>query len=209
MQRNATGFEWTSKREQAAIWVAEDKKSDDDISSDLGINRATLHRWKQEPVFLDRVQSIREEFRQAVLTQSIADRVNRIRRLDDDWLDLQLVKQKRAASAKRRAEAKRTEERKPDDALEIYEDYPGMMTGQIVRVETPVKNGIKVEYQIDTSRLAELRNIEKQAAIELGQWTEKQEQTVNGSLTIYDEMSLEELNRNIEEIEGGETPAAP
>lgn len=176
MKQNETEFEWTAKKERAAQYVADDRLSDETISNKLSIGRVTLWRWKEHIEFKERVKSIREEFRQRIMTEGIADRVNRLRRLDTDWKRLQQVIEDRAAETNR--------------------DVPGASTGMVVRREKETKFGTQVECEVDTGLLAELRNIEKQAAQELGQWVEKQENNQTGEpivIKVLRGVSMDEL----------------
>jgi hypothetical protein len=58
-------------------------------------------------------------------------------------------------------------------------DAPGASTGLLVRRERSIGSGANqkfvAEYEVDTGLLRELRELEKQAAIDLGQWTEKRD----------------------------------
>jgi hypothetical protein len=57
-----------------------------------------------------------------------------------------------------------------------FADVPGGTTGLLVK-DYKGKDADQPVYKVDTRLLAELRAHEKQAAEELGQWSEKQELT--------------------------------
>jgi hypothetical protein len=171
MAQNGTGFQWTHKREQAAILLAEDMLSDEQIADRISCGRRTLARWKDHPIFQERVRANIDTFRAAVLTEGVADRINRVQRLDRDWKRLQEVIRERSQKT--------------------LEDAIGGNTGLIVRRERPSKYGAIIEYEVDTGLLAEVRAIEMQAAKELGQWTER------ADVTVKDDSVLESLERKL------------
>jgi hypothetical protein len=181
MSQNVTAFRWSEKSERAAGLVAQDALTDEAIAADVGIARRTLERWKLDPAFAGRVAALVAEFAAAVKAEGIANRQNRVAALDDRWRRMQRVVEARA---------------------EQYKDVPGGDSGLLVRqvklvkvygsatevdeleggegpegdVLTSMKREVEVaEYAVDTGLLRELREHEKQAAQELGQWTEKRE----------------------------------
>ena len=159
MQHNAAEFPWTRKRERAVLDVAEDVLTNEQIASKLGVNRSTLDRWKMHPEFRLRVQEHLAATREAIRAEGIAHRQNRVDALHDRWDKLQQVIDARG---------------------DEYDGVtPGGGTGLIVRqiksIGVGENNQVVEEYVIDTGLLSEMRAHEKQAAQELGQWTEKRE----------------------------------
>lgn len=155
--------------------VAQDEQTDDAIAAACKVHKATLERWKQAPEFAARVREHREVWRAEVKAKGIADRQNRI----DAYNDMH--------ERMLRVIAARAEE---------YAEVPGGATGLLVRQAKLVKvyksdgdqegedgetlysakrDVIVYEYAVDTALLKELREHAKQAAQDLGQWTEKQE----------------------------------
>lgn len=61
------------------------------------------------------------------------------------------------------------------DPLEWYEEYPGIMQGFIVKEAAYGAKKIMYRYKLDAALMAEFRALEKHAAQEMGEWTEKQE----------------------------------
>ncbi|PYS52435.1 MAG: hypothetical protein DMF68_01620 [Acidobacteria bacterium] len=150
-------FKWNAKREEAASLVAEDSLTDEQIAERLKINRATLHRWKTHPDFEAKVREIVEETRSRLLARGILAKQNRLEALRDRQERMTEVIERRAVENK---------------------DYPGGgATGLIVRDVKGIGKGEDFErvevYMVDTSLLKELREHEKQAAIELGEWQER------------------------------------
>lgn len=176
MSANVSGYQWSRRAEQAALLVAQDELPDLKIAAECKISERTLERWKLIPEFAARVHEHRSIWREEIKAKGIADRQNRV----DSYNDLH-------ARMMRVVEA-RSEEHK---------DVPGGETGLLVRqaklvkvysgsgdpdddedgetIYSAKKDRIVYEYAVDTSLLKELREIKKQAAQDLGQWTEKQE----------------------------------
>jgi hypothetical protein len=176
---NGTTFQWSGKAEQVALLVAQDEQTDVEIATACKIGKRTLERWKHRPEFLARVQEHRDTWRAEIKAKGIADRQNRVDALNDRHERMQRVIEARA------------------DELA---DVPGGNTGLLVRQAKLVKvyetagpppadqaaaegetlysakrDVIVYEYAVDTGLLKEMRETEKQAAQDLGQWTEKQE----------------------------------
>jgi len=162
---------------RALALVAEDDLTDEQIANKVGIDRATLHRWKQDPNFKADVADAVEQYRQEILTQGIANRVKRVAALDDRWNKLQQIITERGES-------------------DEFADAPGGTTGLLVKQVKSVGAGlmsqIVEEYAVDTGLLAELRNHEKQAAQELGQWTDKVAPTDPSGQNEYVGLSADE-----------------
>ena len=163
-------FVWTKARERAAKLVADDRLTNEQIAADVGVSRRTLDNWKTWPEFQERVAQIVERTRKAILSRGIAVKANRVGSLHDRWERLQRVIEERAGDA-------------------LVADVPGGTTGLLVpepmllkvqgemgedgRFIATGESQIVYKYAVDTGVLKELRDIEKQAAQELGQWTEK------------------------------------
>lgn len=73
------------RRELAARLVADDQLPDHAIARRCKITKKTLERWKLTAVFRQRVEEYREAFAQAVMSEGIAVRANRIRALGEQW----------------------------------------------------------------------------------------------------------------------------
>src|SRR5262249_42455138 len=116
-----------------------------------------LWRWRQVKEFQARVDEISRQLDAECLRIGIARKVNRLRRLDDRARRIQRLIDARAAD--------------PDIAA-----LPGGETGLVVRREKSIGSDpaaqLVTEAEADVALLRELREIEKQAAIELGQWEE-------------------------------------
>ena len=146
----------------------------------------TLKDWSVAFGWQDRLRAISEQearlvseresqARAELQSSGIANRQNRIDALNDRWLKMQQVITERA-----------------NDPL--VQNVPGGTTGLIVPKPMLVKvydaggeesdtlhptkeSEMSYEYAVDTGLLKEMRETEKQAAQEMGQWSEKRELT--------------------------------
>jgi hypothetical protein len=160
MQRNATPFTWTIAREKAAALLADGELTDQEIAAEVGVDRPTVWRWRQHPDFAARVRAITERAAEELERHAIARKGRRMRTYDERWRELQRVIAERAA----------------DPAMQAV---PGGTTGLLVRRVKAIGAGENarevVEYELDAALLKELRELEKQAATEAGEWSNKHE----------------------------------
>ena len=159
----------SEKRKQtvaaAAQLLAEGRLTLTQIAERLNIDRRTLWVWKKNPAFQRMVDKRAAVIDAATLGAAITNRNRRIARLNETWHRLQDVIEARAAD--------------PSMAK-----VPGGTTGLLSHDVKSVGGGdsatIVDVYEVDTALLKELRETEKQAAIELGQWQEKNENKGDG-----------------------------
>ncbi len=122
-----------------------------------------LQRWSVAHSWQARLAAIAEEERQAIVRRGIAEKQNRVDLLVDLAKRYQQVIEARA---------------KDND------DLTGGETGLIVREVTYLPGGSTRERQeADVAVTKELRELAKQAAQELGEWTEKQAIDHGGKVT--------------------------
>lgn len=151
---------WNSKHERAAELVALGVLTEPQIAAEVGCSERTLRTWKHDQRFLVRVEHHLAVQRAAVEAEGIANRQNRVRSQNDRWQKMLTVFAERAADP-------------------TFARVPGWQTGLLVHTVKGVGRGEYFQlidlYEVDTGTLRELRELEKHAATELGQWTEKQE----------------------------------
>lgn len=156
-------WEWTAQREAAASLAADDRLTDRQIAEQVGVSRETIVSWRMSDEFRARIAEHVNARLDACMTEGIADKRNRVRRLSETWQGLQQVIAERA--------------------VELNGVAAGGGTGLLVHQVKGIGKGdnfrVVDEYAVDTGLLNELRQIEQQAAKELGQWSEKTEQTGN------------------------------
>lgn len=81
--------ELTWKKIEADKHIVDDSLTDTQIAESVGVSQRTLERWKKIPAFQAFVSEQREAYRNAVLSEGIADRRNRIRAMNERWEGLQ------------------------------------------------------------------------------------------------------------------------
>jgi hypothetical protein len=157
----------TERHHRAAALVAADDLTDEDIAAQAGITRRQLTAWKQHPDFDALVQHHLDVFRRRVESRGIASRHRRVASQDERWRKLQQVIAERASDA-------------------AWADVPGWTTGLLVHQTKQIGSGANAqvvdEFAVDTGLLREMRELEKHAATELGQWSEKHDHTVSVQL---------------------------
>lgn len=167
-------------QEAAARAVAEDKLPDTKIAEAAGVTVWTLDKWKQRPAFRARVEEHRQLWRDQIKAEGIANKQNRIDALNERH---RLMTEVIAARAKAHQWRSRAAQEADPEGFD-FQAYTaaGAETGLMVHVVTYLKDGRREEWAVDTGLLKELREHEKQAAQEMGQWNEKDDgQAVHGS----------------------------
>lgn len=154
-------FRWNKARIQAAQLVAEEELTREEIAQKVGVTRRTVYQWQQHPEFAARVQELLGELEDIAVRYAVGRRARRVRWLNDRVERLHAVIRERAADP-------------------TVQEVPGGATGLLVR-DVKAIGGAAVElFAVDTGLLRELREHERQAAQELGQWTEKNDLTSGG-----------------------------
>jgi hypothetical protein len=192
MKQNETRKSLSAKQEEAAFLVADDKLSDEAIAGKLDIGRVTLHRWKKLPEFKARLNEILAEVRRRLKARGIAAKENRVAALVDRQKRMEEVIRARAKEHKE-VPGGRTgllvKETRFVKVLEVKQKPKISESGEAGQEETiyPTKQMVPVDYYaVDTALLREMRDTEKQAAVELGEWTVKHEVKVNPKQALAD-----------------------
>jgi hypothetical protein len=138
----------------------------------VDISLSQFFNWKLNQQFAGRVAEIQKKLGDVALRYAIARKSRRIRYLDERRGKMEQIVAERAAAPEMR-------------------DAPGGKTGLLVRTFKGVGSGpaarVVEEFAVDTALLKEMRETEKQAAIEAGQWSEKHEHS--GGLNFNLEIS--------------------
>lgn len=171
----------SQKKLQAALLLAQGRLTIDHIAEQVGKSPRTIDEWKQLPEMRREIHRHHEAWAQELKEFGIGDQRRRLRDLQDLYDRLWVVIGRRAQSkAMRRAAG-------GDTGLvcrevKKFEQVAEQVPGKDGKPETVLKNKAVVKFRVDTALIDELREIQKQAAIELGQWTEKR--SLSGKVTF-------------------------
>lgn len=166
-------FRWNDERSAVALALAKGE-SVEAAAKAHDLNPATIWRWRRHPEFEARIAEEAERIRAAIRNEGIASKQNRIDELNDRHRRLKRVIEQRAR-------------RHPELADSDGDPAPGADTGLMVRTVRYMPGGVRVEeWGVDVAMLKHMLDLEKQAAQEMGQWTEKSEATVktDGAIEI-------------------------
>lgn len=180
-------FRWSGRRERAALLVAQDELSDEQIAESVNVTRRALAKWKRAPEFAARVADLVAAMREAVRARGIAERQNRVDALNERWELMRKIVAERAAA---------------QEMAQIAGGKTGLLVRQLKQVGVGREAQVVEEFSVDTGLLRELREHEKQAAIELGQWQEKREVSGPGGLPLINTVEV------VREVVRGETDGA-
>ena len=150
-------FKLTAKILKAAYLYA-NNESQREIAKQVPCSVSSLHKWLEEPLFQREVSKQLRKLQTELSRVSIANRLQRIKKLDRLASKLEGVMEARA---------------------EQHKDVPGGDTGILAHDVKSIGGGEFAErvdlYNVDTGLTKEYRETMKQAAIEAGQWNEQTE----------------------------------
>jgi hypothetical protein len=147
----------SAKKRKAILLVAQGLAAVE-VAKRVGGALRTIMYWKADPEFAAAVEAAMRPWLDKIRARDVADRDKRLERLNADRLRLMTIRDERANDPR-------------------VQDVPGGKTGLVYR-SGKTKNGINgiettEEFRVDYRMLAELREIEEQAARELGQRIDK------------------------------------
>lgn len=153
-------------RETAIVLLAEGDKSAGEIAEACGVNRRTIIRWQQEPEFAERVQSLKESNKTQLEGDGVRRKDNRINIYQDTIDRIQTLIKERAD--------------------EMADEVAGGGTGLLTK-DYKGKDADRAVYKFDAALVTQLNATLRQAAQEMGQWTEKQEVTgaIENAVKLY------------------------
>lgn len=156
-------FTWDQHKEEAAVLLALGELTIAEIADKVDVTDRTIYVWKTEHEFMARVTDCKAEIRERVFSEGIADKALRIRRLDKRWKAIDRLIEARAF----------------DLAMHVAGGDTGLLAHEQKSIGAGDLATVVDVYKADTALLKEEREIAKQAAIELGQWTEKVEHDIS------------------------------
>jgi hypothetical protein len=148
-----------SARIHAAALVAQEKLTEVEIAKKVGVSRRSLQNWKTEPEFQAEVRKHYDAWRDHLMERGVASKERRLYRLNDRWRRLQTVIDERAKDPR-------------------FQNVAGGKTGALCYTVKTVGSGTDARvvpiYEVDVGLFREIREIEAQAAQELGHWERDQ-----------------------------------
>jgi len=176
--RKITEETGTVCKSKAPALIALGEYSRAKIAELVGVRPETIGIWMRDPKFVKKVEDAKEQIHQAILQEGIGNRLERVKRLHTRWNQIDEVFLARAED--------------PSHALQ-----PGWTTGLLCHEQRSLGSGelatVVDIYKVDIGTIKEERELAKQAAQELGQWTEKTQTTVD--LSKLSDEDLENLER--------------
>ena len=152
----------TDQKREAAALLTETNLPIGKVAEQVGVDRNTIWRWRTEPTFAAHLAELTAELDKDAIRYAVARRRDRLAALERRQERLLQIVEERAAWF-----------------AEHEPNVPGGQTGMLLKTLKVVGSGPSAvalpEYTPDVALSKELREIEKQAAIEVGQWTEKRE----------------------------------
>jgi len=170
---NELAFKWSDGKRWAAEQLAKGELSYLEIARHLDINETTLASWRRHPDFAIEVERLSRNYSDAMARYPVGIKVRRLRRLQERLEKLDQIAEERGAAADmdgipggRTGFLVITKRFEPIPVLDAEGNAVLDDQGRRVMVTPPA------EVELDAGLLKEMREVEKQAAIESGQWDE-------------------------------------
>jgi transposase-like protein len=184
--------ELNAPAEKAAQLIVAGDLTLEEISREVGISSRSLRTWRKDPTFTERIVEIRKEYQDAVRAKGIAVREHRIESYNRRCELLQRLIEARAADP------------------QMFR-VPGGDTGLVVvtkweRIPSDIEDEpptLLPVHAFDAALFREWRELEKQAAQDLGQWTTKSEVSGagGGALSVSLESAIAKIYGDAEGVE--------
>ena len=177
-------------KRQAAEFIAQAQMPREDIAARCDVSLEVLAEWEQEPDFREEVRRYLADMRDEAYKTGIATRASRLVRLNDRWDRCQQIIRERAAYYRQQGLK-----------------FPGSRTGLLKARRSPKGD---LEYVVDAELLREIRELEAQAALEMGDWDKNaRPQQAPVVLVISPGQNVQPGQRLAERLPQAERPALP
>lgn len=185
MAKRPRELERTRQRDRAVSLLAAGELSLDRIAADLGIAVSTLSEWQRDPGIQRRIAEELDRYRIECRRYGLAVKERRIVALQRRWESLLSI----------------VEERRADPT---HAHVPGWRSGYL----KPVTFKGETNYDLDKDLLKALLDVERQAAVELGQWTEQRAVQADVSIRVeYAEQPIMiDVTPTVQNSPRGESP---
>lgn len=172
-----------TKKDIAAVLLAEDELTDQEIADAVGVSRRSIGKWKSDPDFMALVGNHKGQIIADALklpSAKVHERVRNLNNIAEGILKAFALRAERYAL---------TADTPEEAARSIFGSTtpPEAATGLFVARSKIAANGKTVtDYELDTAGIKSLESVYMHIAKQLGQWTEKNELSGPGgeSLTI-------------------------
>lgn len=165
MSENVKPWKWNKSKLQAAILFAENSLTQEGIAAKVGKSCRQLHRWMARLEFRAKIDEVSKKIEDTIFRQGIAKKAARLAALDK----------------RHRLMSQLIESRSADLSMSTV---AGGSTGLLAHDVKSIGSGENAEkvhvYEFDAALVKEMREHEKQAAQEMGEWTEKKDVTSGG-----------------------------
>lgn len=166
----STPFQWSDAATDAAVLVAEDRLTDAAIARKVGVSRSTLARWKRHPEFRAQVTTHYDELQARARKRGIARLDRRIASANDRHTRMETLIKARAKDLRGEVAGGSTGllVRTLKHVTVRYEKDPDRPDSEPFTTREEV-----FEYTFDAALMREIRELEKHAAQDAGQWSNK------------------------------------
>lgn len=145
----------TEQKYTAAILVAQDRLTNREIGKRIGVTARTIETWKNQPEFQEEITRHLNTWRERIMERGVASKERRLFRLNDRWRRCQTVIDERSRA---------------EEMQKVAGGKTGLLCHTVKSIGSGADAQVVDEYEVDVGLLKEIREIEAQAAQELGQW---------------------------------------
>lgn len=188
-------FNWTGAAEKALNLLVEGVSTIKEIAEQCHVSTQAVYIWRQHPDFMARVKEYRDRYAEAVFELGISRVETRVAAQHDRWMRMRRLIEARAADIK---------------SMGVAGGGEGIMAHSKKMLGSgPTATEIDV-YEFDAALVKEMRELEKEASIQLGQRLERKQTEIvwDGDLSKLSGEQRERVVGYLEQIAfGGDAEA--